>query len=315
MTYLFLPLGLILLVIGADQLVSGSASLARRWGVKDLVIGLTVMAFGTSMPELVVNIQASTAGQPDIAMGNILGSNIANILLILGVTALITPLFVQKTTLFTEIPIALCAVLMLGYLAHSPLLSVSESPMIGRTEGLILLGGFVIFLAYIVHLTKRTTAKLELPTADMMPQGKATVKVVLGLIGLVAGGWLTVEGAVSVARWAGMDERVIGLTVVAVGTSLPELFASAVAAYRGNADLAVGNIIGSNIFNVFWILGCSAVITPLPVSPSVDGDLAWAAGATILLVVVIMVAKKRMISRLLGAILLLTYGAYLWWVL
>ncbi|OIO53050.1 sodium:proton exchanger [Candidatus Peregrinibacteria bacterium CG1_02_54_53] len=320
---LFLIIGFVLLVKGADWLVEGASALAKRFGISDLAIGLTIVAFGTSAPELVVNIVASAQGASDIAIGNVVGSNIANILLILGISAMITPVIVQRSTVRKEIPFSLLAAVLLFVMANDALVDGLSYSALSRSDGLALLGFFVIFLAY--------TAGLQLESSKGLEDGKKPISptiafamVILGFGGLVAGGKLTVDSAVTIARSLGLSEALIGLTVVAIGTSLPELATSAVAAFKKKVDIAVGNIVGSNIFNIFLVLGVSATIRPLPFSPASNADLMMVIIATVLLFIAIHNgwAAKRIflwwkqydqyiIRRWEGALLLTTYGAYI----
>ncbi len=277
-----LILGLILLVKGADWLVEGASSLAKRLGVSGLTIGLTVVAFGTSMPELVVNITSSLSGATDIAIGNIVGSNIANILLILGVSALISKISVQTSTVWKEIPFALLAAVVLFFMANDMLIDGYDIGELGRSDGLILISFFAIFLWYTFGMRREDPGSQD-DTVVMRGAWHSFGLVVIGLALLVGGGKLTVDSAITIAQIFGVSQALIGLTVVAVGTSLPELATSIVAARKGQADIAVGNIVGSNIFNIFWILGVSAVIAPLQFAPILNVDLLVTIGATILL--------------------------------
>ncbi len=276
-----LILGFALLIKGADWLVDGASSIARRLGIGELIIGLTIVSFGTSMPELVVNLFASISGSADIAIGNVVGSNIANILLILGATALVTPLVLQSSTVRKEIPFSLLAALMLFVMANDHLLDGYPLAELGRGDGIVFIGFFAIFLFYTVSISKNNhdEEKGEKP----MPTGKALLLFLLGLLGLVAGGKLGVDNAVIIAQGLGLSEALIGLTVVAVGTSLPELATSVIAARKGKADIAIGNVVGSNIFNILWILGLSALIRPLPFQPALNVDLLTVVGITVFL--------------------------------
>lgn len=269
---LLLVAGLFLVVKGADWLVDGASTLARKIGASELAIGLTVVAFGTSMPELTVNIVSALNGATDIAIGNILGSNTANILLILGLCGIIAPLTVQNSTVWKEIPLALLAAVMVLVMANDVVLDGAASSMISRGDGIVLIAFFLIFLWYTFGLqgvgdNEHRKDKRSLPMAGLMIFG--------GLALLIAGGKMTVEGAIDIATFLGLSEAFIGLTVVAVGTSVPELATSIVATRKGKADIAVGNIVGSNIFNIFWIMGVSAILRPLPFRPELNADI-WA---------------------------------------
>lgn len=304
-----LIVGLVVLVFGAESLVKGASSIASRFGITPLVIGLTVVAFGTSMPELTVNFYSAFTGATDIAVGNIIGSNIANILLILGITALIIPLSVQSSTVKWEIPFMLLAMAMVFVVGNDRLFDGALTDVITRTDGLGLLGVMAIFMFYIFAIAK---------TDPMIQEGKekqvgpwlAVGLVLIGLTGLVVGGKLLVDNAVVLARFVGLSEAVIGLTVVAVGTSLPELATSVVAALRKQADIAVGNIVGSNIFNVFWILGATSIMAPLPTHQGFMVDSLVGLGATIALLVVIVIGRPKFIERWHGAAFLVAYIAY-----
>lgn len=278
---LFLIIGFVLLVKGADWLVDGASALARRIGVSDLAIGLTIVAFGTSMPEFMVNMIASVQGASDIAIGNVVGSNIFNILLILGVSAIIAPIVVQRSTTLKEIPFSFLAVVMLLIMANDVFVDGYARSELSRSDGLALIGFFVIFLIYTFGLP-RNGEETQAQTDTQRSMLASTLFVLLGLAALIAGGKLTVDAAVTIARTLGLSEALIGLTIVAAGTSLPELATSTVAAYKKNADIAVGNIVGSNIFNIFWILGVSAVIRPIPFTPAANFDL-WVLVATTVL--------------------------------
>lgn len=283
MPFIYLAGGFILLIKGADWLVDGATSIAKRMGVSDLMIGLTVVSFGTSAPELIVNIIASLQGNADIAIGNIVGSNISNTLLILGVTALIAPLAVQRSTVLKEIPFMLLASATLLIMANDHIVDGYPLSELSRSDGLAFIGFFIIFLYYTFGIRHNGVEDEDGHSKAHKPVWKASGLFICGLIGLGIGGNLAVEGAVSIALMIGISEALVGLTVVALGTSLPELAASIVAARKGNADIAVGNIVGSNIFNIFWILGISAIIKPLPFQPALNSDLLTVLASTVLL--------------------------------
>ena len=308
---LFLLIGFVLLIKGADFLVDGAVGIARRLGVSDLVIGLTVVAFGTSTPELFVNIFASLSGKVDIAIGNVLGSNIANIMLILGLAAAIYPLSVGKGTIWKEIPFSLLAVLVLGVLANEQIIDAAATSVLSRSDGLMLLAFFAIFIYYTFEIAKVPEAIDDQVQTEPITVLKAWGYIVLGLGGLVLGGKWIVDGAVWLARAFGASEALIGLTVVAVGTSLPELATSCIAAYKRNVDIAVGNVVGSNIFNIFFILGISSLIKPLPFAPRSNIDTAAVIVASLLLFATMFTGKRRCLDRWEGIAFLLLYGTYL----
>ena len=303
---LFLVVGLVLLVKGADWLVDGASKLAKRLGVTDLVIGLTIVAFGTSMPEFVVNMVSVADGATDLAITNILGSNIINTLVILGCSALVCPLVAQRSTVRLDIPLNIVAgVLVLVFVFIS---SPMEPKGLSRVEGLALLVVFAAFLVYTFYTAKAdaTTTTESTP----FPLWKCVVLILAGLVGLVVGGEMIVKSAVAIARYCGVAESVIGLTIVALGTSLPELATSVVAAFKHNNDIAIGNVVGSNIFNVFFILGTSAIIKHLPVYPGIEIDAALVAVSAIA-VWLLLCNKNRSINRWGGALLLVLYAGYL----
>jgi len=322
---LLLVAGFFPLVKGSDWLVDGAGTLARRLGVSPLVIGLTIVAFGTSMPELVVNIFSAAQGSSDLALGNVLGSNIFNILLILGLSALVYPLEVKNSTTWIEIPLTLLSALVLFVLSCDQLLgglSLAAIPelaaktsahdylgILNRQDGLILLGFFFVFLAYTISSALKGSETEALEEKDFSLK-KSILLIGLGLIGLVLGAKLIVDGAVQLARQLGLSERIIGLTIVAIGTSLPELATSVAAARKKNTDIAVGNLVGSNIFNALFILGVSSLITGLPVSASSFPDLIINIFCTLLLLFFVFFPKGRKISRLEGGIFVLLYCAY-----
>ena len=256
---IYLLAGFIILVYGANFLVDGGAALAHRLKVPNIVIGLTVVAFGTSTPELVVNIISSIEGSSALALGNVLGSNIFNIMAILGVTALFVPIGIKRSTTWIEIPLAVLAAVLILILANG-----EPAGIITRAEGFCLLCFFAVFIAYTLFIAKRGGQETEEVNIKPYSLKKSVLFILLGLAGLVGGGRLLVDGAVSLAQMAGISERIIGLTIISIGTSLPELATSLIAARKKNADIAIGNVVGSNIFNTFLILGASAGISPRP---------------------------------------------------
>lgn len=311
---LFIIVGFIALVKGADCLVDGASSIAKRFGISDLVIGLTVVAFGTSMPEFVVNMVSVAEGSTELAITNILGSNIINTLVILGLTALVYPIASQKRSRDFDIPMSIIAgVLVFAAVAiHSPF--GEEGRGIGRMGGIILLVLFCYFLYNTFRHAKdhpEDADELANEGVKEWPIGKAILFLLLGFIGLVVGGELIVKSAVDIATRCGVSEAIIGLTVVALGTSLPELATSVIAATKHNSDIALGNVIGSNIFNVFFVLGTSATIHPLPAYDGIDLDAWVAAAGSIVVWLAVKTNKERKIQRWAGALLLLIYIGYL----
>ncbi len=303
---LLLVLGFAILIKGADWLVDGGSALARKYHISELAIGLTIVAFGTSMPELVVNTFAAYQSHSDIVFGNIIGSNLFNLLAILGLAGLISPLLVQSSTVWKEIPLSLFAAVLLFLLANS---FFSETAVLTRIDGVILLVFFGLFLYYVYKQLSGENIPLEVKHKDFSNL-KIWIFIFLGLASLVAGGRLVVVNAVRLAEFLGISQTVIGLTIVAAGTSLPELATSVVAAVKKNNDIAVGNIIGSNIFNIFFILGISSLIKPVAYNVKFNQDLFLLIAATVLLFIAMFSGKKRRLDRWEAAILLLMYIGY-----
>ncbi|MBU1038763.1 calcium/sodium antiporter [Patescibacteria group bacterium] len=307
---IFLIIGFVLLIKGADLLVDGASSLAKRLKIPALVIGLTIVAFGTSMPELIVNLLASLRGNTDIAIGNVLGSNISNILLIIGIASLIYPLAIKTSTVWKEIPLALLAVAALGILANDKLINKASINIIDVSDGIILGLFFLIFLYYVFEISRNKTSPDEV-AIKQLPISKSIALVIIGIIGLSLGGNWVVDSAVALAKNWGISESLIGLTIVAIGTSLPELFTSVVAAWKKNPDIAIGNVVGSNIFNILWIVSVSAIVKPLPFNTSSNIDLGVTMLATILLFLFTFIGQKRIIERWQGALFVISYIVYI----
>jgi len=300
--------GLVLLIVGAELLIRGASSLAKRLAIAEIVIGLTVVAFGTSTPEMVVNVFASAEGRNEIVFGNIIGSNIFNILLILGVSGLIYPVAVQRNTVWKEIPFSLLAALVLFFLVNDRWEATSSADVLSRADGLVLLLLFAVFITYTFGLTA-VQASDEF-NVTVYSWGASLTLIAGGLVLLVAGGRLCVGGAVALARQLALSEKFIGSTIVAAGTSLPELATSAVAAYRRRSDIAVGNIVGSNIFNILAILGLSAVIRPAPYPAAFNADAYILVGATLFLFLVMFTGKRHRLDRWEAGLMLIGYAGY-----
>lgn len=309
----FFVAGLVILVFGAEALVKGASSLARRLKISELAIALTIVAFGTSAPELIVNLIASANGQTDIGLGNIVGSNIFNILCILGIAGLIRPLSTEHNTTWKEIPIALAAAAGMWLLVQDSHLFGAEQDMLGRIDGIILLVCFVLFLVYIWRSMRdesSTETDSDSPQEIPLSLPVSIFFTLLGLAALFAGGKIVVTQAVTIAEALGVSQKLIALTIVAAGTSLPELATSAIAAYRNRPNIAVGNIVGSNIFNIFLILGVSAATTPIPFPASFNFDMLVMVLATILLFVFMFTGKRNRIDRPEALLFLLLFTAY-----
>ncbi|PKQ61689.1 sodium:proton exchanger [Labilibaculum filiforme] len=304
---LLILVGFVLLIKGADWMVGGSSALAKKNNISNIAIGLTIVAFGTSAPELVVNSFASFHGHSDIVFGNVIGSNNFNLFIILGIVGLVSPIVVQSNTVWKEIPLSFFAVVILYLLCNSFLFQ--ESAVLSRLDGLVLIVMFGLFLFYVYKQLKTETHAPEIATIPMTTL-KIWSLIVVGLSGLVLGGKLVVDNTVEVASGLGVSEKIIGLTIVAAGTSLPELVTSVVAVLRKNNDIAIGNIIGSNIFNIFLILSISSFIRPIEFTTLFNVDLSILAGGTIFLFIAMFTGVKKKLDRWEAALLLISYLAY-----
>lgn len=311
LTYVLIPIGFVLVIKGADVFVKAASSLARRLRVSDLAIGLTVVAFGTSLPELAVNVTASIQGNAGITIGNILGSNIANILLILGVAGVIFPLAVTRGTVWKEIPLSVLAVVVVGIAANDRLIDGGALSSLSRIDGLILLCFFLIFLYYSATIARSIQGVESSTPRDVYSLRRVALLMAIGFVALILGSKWVVDGAVRLATALGVSEAVIGLTIVAVGTSLPELATSAAAAYRKNPDIAIGNVVGSNIFNIFFILGTSSVIRPIPFEPRANVDIGVLLVASLLLFACMFTGKRKVLDRWEAAVFLALYATYI----
>lgn len=303
--------GLILILLGANGLTDGAASVAKRFKISDLVIGLTIVAFGTSAPELVISILSSIQGSAEMAIGNVVGSNIFNVLMIIGCTSLVLPMQVGQGTMSKEIPLVILSSLALTFFANDIILDGGERNVISRIDGLVLLCFFMIFMRYTFAIARNgSEEQSEEQKVKELPMWKSLAFIIGGLAGLIIGGQLFVDGASGVARSLGVSDSIIGLTLVAGGTSLPELATSITAALKKNSGIAVGNVIGSNLFNIFFVLGCSATISPLPMGGINNIDMAVLVGSSVLFWLVGWFFKKRTITRIEGALLVMCYIGY-----
>lgn len=335
---LILIAGLALILLGANYLVDGASAIAKRWGISEFVIGMTIVGIGTSTPEMVVSFLSAAQGNADIAVGNVMGSNIFNILMILGITALIRPIPLTGNNIKKDIPFALLAAGALIFVGSDIMLDGAPANIISRTDGLMLLSLFGVFMAYTIY-SSQTSAGLAQQSAAGISQNNATtplpdssttplpdssegeikqrpiwlalIMVVGGLAGLIYGGNLFVASATALAKMLGVSDAVIAVTIMAGGTSLPELASCVVAAMKKNADLALGNVIGSNVSNIFLILGGSAVIHPLATNNIGQYDYATLVLASILLFFTAFTFKKRTLDRMEGAIFVLLYIGYI----
>lgn len=299
-----LVLGFVMLAKGADWFVEGAAGIAMRFGIPQLVIGLTIVAMGTSAPEAAVSIAAAVKGNADITIGNIVGSNILNILVILGLAASIVPIAVARSTVRIEIPFMIAVTALLFYQGRDGSISLAD--------GGVLMVAFAVYMMYLYTMAMKSNVDSDLEEPGL-PLGRCLLGAVGGLALIIAGSNVTVGAATSIATYAGLSERFIGLTIVALGTSLPELFTSVAAARRGNADIAIGNIVGSNIFNILFVVGLSALIIDIPFASAFNFDTYVALGAAVLLLLCVL--RTQRLQRWAGALMLVCYAAYLLYIL
>ena len=308
---ILIVIGFLLLIKGADWMVTGASTLAKKNNISDLAIGLTIVAFGTSAPELVVNSLASFEHQADIIFGNVIGSNNFNLFVILGIVGLIYPIRVQSTTVWKEIPISFLAVLVLFFLANG--FFFQEANVLSRFDGFILIFLFATFLLYVY-----TQLRSEPVESGISKETSSNLKIwgfiIIGLAGLIIGGKLVVDNAIQIATDLGVSKKIVGLTIIAAGTSLPELVTSVVAALKKNSDIAIGNIIGSNIFNILLVLSVSSFVNPINFNIAFNTDIYILAGGTIFLFVAMFTGEKKKLDRWEAGVLLaffLTYTIYL----
>lgn len=313
----WLVLGLVLILSGANFLTDGASAIAKKFGISDLVIGLTVVAFGTSTPELVISIVASAQGSAPLAVGNVVGSNIFNILAIIGITAIVRPIMVKNSVMTTEIPMVILSSIILLVLGYT--LTLDGTPnLVSRVEGILLLIFFILFMRYTFATARHKNPDIADPAESTsanlsLSVWRSAVYVFGGLAALIWGGDKFVDGTTGIARALGVSDAVIGLTIVAVGTSLPELATSVVAAVKNEPGLAIGNVIGSNIFNVLLVLGTAAVVRPLPFDGISHTDLWVLLGASVIFFLFGWRFKRRCITRAEGAVMTACYVAYSAW--
>lgn len=310
LSLILLIIGLGLIGYGANILVDGAAALAKKYNIPNIVIGLTVVAFGTSSPELAISAYSAYTGNSEIAIGNVVGSNIANILLILGITAIIFPLTILRNTVLKEIPLSVLAAIIVYVMVNDIAFANESKNIISFSDGIILLAFLAIFMYYLVHLAQTSGEDEDLTIMDMSKM-KSVLYIMGGLACLIGGGKIFVDSAVELALSFGMSKAVVGLTIVAVGTSLPELATSVAAALKKNSDIAVGNIVGSNIFNVFFILGISSIIAPLDRGNITDIDLYTCIFASVVLLASGYVMGRHKVTKTEGVIFVILYAVYL----
>lgn len=309
LTFVLLFIGFVVLISGASWLLSGATALARRFKVSELVIGLTIVAFGTSAPELIVNIFAAADARHDIAFGNVIGSNLFNLFIILGISGLIYPLKIQTSSLKLEIPISILAVVVLALLSNS--LFSDSIGILTRWDGIILLVFFSLFV-FVIFKTQKKEKAIEINVDPPKKYSVLTIIILIvsGLGALVLGGNMIVKNAIAIAESFGVSEKIIGLTIVAAGTSLPELATSLYAAYKKNADIAVGNVIGSNIFNIFAILGISSLIHPLTFNTQFNLELMLIVAGTLFLMITMFTGKRMKLDRWEALLFMVAYIVY-----
>ncbi|HBI92131.1 MAG TPA: sodium:proton exchanger [Terrisporobacter glycolicus] len=308
MTYINLLIGFLLLIKGADFFVEGSSSIAKKFNIPSLIIGLTIVAFGTSAPEAAVSITAAIRGQNEMAIANVVGSNIFNILFVVGVTAMIKPIYVQKSTILKEFPFLLLSSIVLAILAYDVWFQGYNENILTRADGLIFIALFIIFIYYLIDMAINRNDETSEENYKVMPLSKSILLSIGGLLGIIIGGNFVVNSASDIAMSLGMSENLVGLTIVAIGTSLPELATSIVAAKKGESDIAIGNAVGSNIFNILFVLGVSSCISNVPVQAEAFTDMFVMIVSTI--IVYVLAISNRKINKVEGMIISLLYIAY-----
>ena len=312
---LLLVTGFIILVKGADFLVSGASSIAKKFNISNLAIGLTIVSFGTSAPELLVNLMSATKGFNDAAFGNVLGSNNFNLLLVLGVSGIIFPLVVQRKTVQFEVPISIGAIILLFVLVNDQLIWGGSTDELSRMDAFILLCFFGLFMLYVYRTMKMVSDYGDGEPIKSYKTSIAVTMIVAGLAMLLGGGELAVENSVAIAKHFGLSERLIGLTILAIGTSLPELATSIVAAYKKNTDIAIGNVVGSNIFNLCLIIGTTGMIKPMAYNNLLNFDMYVVGIASVTLLLFMFTLSRRKLDRWEAIILFFGYITYTYFIL
>ena len=306
-----LVLGFLFIVKGADFLVDGSSSLAKRFGISDIAIGLTIVAFGATSPEFMVNVFAGLSGKSQIALSTALGNNIISILLILGIAALIHPLRISRDVAVTEIPLVLLASLVLGILANDRFFDYAESSTISRTDGLVLIAFFVIFIHHIFEIARSRFQERKPAEIQIHNTWRSLLLIAVGFLGLYLGGQWVLRGAVATASYLGLTESFVAITIISFGMSLPEIVMTIIAAHKKHDGLAVGNVIGSVIFNTFLTLGVTSAINPIPVGGTDNASIFMVAVACLLLFLIVIFRKKPVLRRWQGFLFLVLYFSYI----
>lgn len=312
MDYIILILGFVLLIKGADIFVDAASNIAKKFKIPSIIVGLTIVSLGTSAPELAVSLISSMEGSNGIAIGNVLGSNIFNTLMVLGITAIIMPILIKKSTMFKDYLVNIVVSLGLLILTFGRILFNKEAEL-SRLSGIILLIGCIIYTFYLIKTAKNSDAEEEEEDRNDYKIGASIVKIIIGIIGIVVGGNLVVNSSSSIAYSFGLSDKLVGLTIVAMGTSLPELVTSIIAAIKGENDIAIGNVLGSNIFNILLILGVSSTINPILVSSSLIVDMIFLIFISIVLGIFMFTGKKEKLSlgKIEGLVLVLLYICYM----
>lgn len=310
MSYILLIIGFLFLIKGADAFVSGSSSIAKSFNVPSLIIGLTIVAFGTSAPEAAVSITAALQGNNDMAIANVVGSNIFNLLFVVGVASIINPIRVQKSTIIKEFPFAILASVVLMILAHDTKFQGYSQNLLTRADGLMLLALFSIFMFYLIEMSITSKEEMDIEeVSKAMPISKSIIMSIVGVLGIIIGGDIVVKSASNIALSLGMSQNLVGLTIVAIGTSLPEFVTSVIAAKKGESDIAIGNVVGSNLLNILFVLGISSTIHNIQIHPMVFIDMLVMIIVTAL--TYIFSATKRSVNKWEGSILVLIYIVYM----
>jgi cation:H+ antiporter len=314
---IFIGVGFALLIRGSDYMIDGASSVARRLRVSQVIIGLTIVAMGTSAPEFMISLFSTINGASQVAIGNVLGSTIANVLLIGGVAAIVSPLRMKENTVWRELPYSLLAILAMTFLASDQLFDGAQESVLTRSDGFVLILFFLVFLNYlfITAHNDRKRKTIHMDTIEKLSYKISGLYIGLGVTGLVVGGQMTIQGAIGIAEALQISENLIGLSIVAVGTSLPELVASIVSTRKGNTDIAIGNIVGSNIFNILGTLGLTTIITPLSFSQDNTFDVTFAMIATVLMFALLWNGERHKIDRWQGGILVCVYCVYMGYII
>lgn len=312
MVYALFVIGFVVLIVGANILVDGASSVGTKMKMSPVVIGFTIVALGTSLPELIINIFAAAGGETDLAVTNVLGSNIMNTLFIIGTSAFIYHIIPGRRTIITLVPISLFAALVLGVFANIQIRNFSLPPAISQAEGMIMVGLLVAYLLFSYRFSK-SESELVPEEIKTFSTGRSLAMIAIGVGGLYFGGTWVVDGAVVIANKFGMSSALVGITIIAVATSLPELVTSTIAALKKNSGVAIGNALGSNIFNIFLVLGLSSIIRPLPFNTDLNFDMGVMIASNLVVVLFVYVGRGRMITRLEGGMMMLVYLVYIGW--